>query len=52
MKELRILGTDSYIDYLNRSLEQEYPETKKYKRVYKIRENLLRVNTFDNREVI
>jgi len=47
MKELKIKGTDSYIDTLDKCLEKDYPEIRNMKRVRRINENLLRDNSLD-----
>jgi len=47
MKKIIIEGTDKYIEYLDKSLESDYPEIKDKKKVKKINENLLKGDDFE-----
>jgi len=47
MKELIIRGTDKYIDYLDKILDNEYKEIKDRKKVKKINENILKGDNID-----
>ena len=52
MKALIIRGTDKYIDYLNKHLGEEHPETRKLKTVKKINENILKTSDDELNEII
>lgn len=54
MKELIIKGTDKYIEYLNKHILEEHPETKNKKIIKKLKlnEDLLRDDDLDLSEVL